>query len=261
MIITSGYVDRVIPFEGVRNFRDMGGYKTIDGRNVKYGLFYRSAELTGMTEKDKDLIKTLGIKYIYDYRDVSEAQVKPDPIIKGVVNERIPAISEEAQAPVHSIEELVKSDFFKNMNGEGLTDFYGKMAINNLSYKRLFEVIQEPGNLGILHHCAAGKDRTGVGAALILSALGVPKETVMEDYLITNETMKEFNEMIKANVSAYFTDKDLMKFDGMMAAKEEYLHAVFTVIEETYGHMDVYFEKELNLTMEKRTNLQSYCLE
>jgi len=258
---TGNPVTRIIPFEGIRNFRDMGGYKTTDGRIVKYGLFYRSAELTGMTEKDKELFKSLGIKYIFDYRDASEATAKPDPIFEGVNNVRIPAIAEETQAPVQTIEEIIKSDFFKNMNADGLIDMYGKMTLNNSSYKRLIEVIQNPNNLGILHHCAAGKDRTGVGAAFILLALGVPKETVMQDYLITNETLKELNESIKAKFSEQITKEEIIKFDRMMAAKEEYLQAVFTVIEEIYGDMDIYFEKELNLTAEKRVKLQDLCLE
>lgn len=252
---------RIIPFEGIRNFRDMGGYKTIDGRTVKYGVFYRSAELTGMTDKDKEMFSSLGIKYIFDYRDDGEALVKPDPVITGVINERIPAIAGEVQGLVQSMEDLVKSELFKDLKTIGLADMYGKMALNSRSYSRLFEVIQDPENMGILHHCAAGKDRTGVGAALILSALGVPKEVVIEDYLITNETLREFQEMIKAELSGKLTEEQIKLFDAMMAAKEEYLQAVFTVIEKTYGDLDTYFEKELNLTTEKRTALQNLWLE
>ncbi len=252
---------RIIPFEGIRNFRDMGGYKTTDGRTVKYGVFYRSAELTGMTARDKEVFSKLGIKYIFDYRDDSEALVKPDPILEGVINERIPAIAGEVQGLVQSMEDIVKSDLFKNIKITGLAEMYGKMALNNRSYKRLFKVIQNPGNLGILHHCAAGKDRTGVGAALILSALGVPKETIIEDYLITNETMREFHEMVKAELAGQLKDEEILLFDAMMAAKEEYLQAVFTVIEETYGDMNVYFEKEMDLTAFNRTALQDLWLE
>lgn len=252
---------RVIPFEGIRNFRDMGGYKTTDGRRVKCGLFFRSAELTGITEKDLELFKTLGIKYIFDYRDENEAKLNPDPIIVNVLNERIPAIEEEQLAPIHSIEELVKSEFFKQMNGSMLTDFYSKMAINNASYKRLMDIIQNPDHLGLVHHCAAGKDRTGVGAALILLTLGVPKETVMEDYLITNETLKDFNEGIKMKVSNFLSAKDNKKFEEMMAAKEEYLEAVFKKIEQIYGGFDSYLHEEYKLTFEKREQLKSYCLE
>ncbi|MCE4049881.1 MULTISPECIES: tyrosine-protein phosphatase [Bacillaceae] len=259
--VTASPKSRIIPFEGIRNFRDMGGYKTTDGRTVKYGVFYRSAELTGMTERDKEIFSTLGIKYIFDYRDDGEASVKPDPVIEGIINERIPAIAGEVQGLVQSMEDIVKSELFKNINITGLAEMYGKMTLNNSSYKRLFEVIQNPENLGIVHHCAAGKDRTGVGAALILSALGVPKETIIEDYLITNETMREFQEIIKAELSGQLTEEELLLFDVMMAAKEEYLQAVFTVIEDTYGNMDIYFEKELNLTAADRVALQNLWLE
>jgi len=159
------------------------------------------------------------------------------------------------------MEDIVKSELFKNIKVSGLAEMYGKMVLSNRSYKRLFKVIQNPENLGILHHCAAGKDRTGVGAALILSALGVPKETIIEDYLITNDTMREFHEMVKAELAGQLKDEEMLLFDAMMAAKEEYLQAVFTIIEETYGDMDIYFEREMNLTAANRTALQDLWLD
>lgn len=252
---------RVIPFEGVHNFRDMGGYKTVDGRRVKQGLFFRSAELSRITEKDLELFKTLGIKYIFDYRDEHEALRKPDPVIENVVLERVSVNADEQQAPVHSIEELVKSEFFKQSKGDMLLKFYPKMAFNNSSYQRLMAIVQNPEYLGLVHHCAAGKDRTGVGAALIFLALGVPRETIMEDYLITNETLKDFNESIMTKVAPQLTLDELKKFEGIMVAKEEYLEAVFRKIDETYGNAERFLQNEYQITEEKREKLQNYYLE
>lgn len=92
---TNDSLNHVLPFKGILNFRDMGGYTTLDGRRVKRGLFFRSAELTGMTEQDVELFQSLGIKTIFDYRGVEEVRLKPDPVIPGVNNISIPALVEE----------------------------------------------------------------------------------------------------------------------------------------------------------------------
>jgi protein-tyrosine phosphatase len=251
--------NRVVPFIGANNFRDMGGYKTSDGRTVKFGLFFRSAELTGLTDEDMHFFKTLNIKYIFDYRDDLEAQKKPDPIISNVTYERIQTIEQNNQ--FGTIEEMARSNFFKNLSLDMMTELYSQMPLNNPAYKRLMAIIQDPNNLGLLHHCAAGKDRTGVGAALILSALGVPKETVMEDYLLTNETLKEFNEKVLKQISAHLDDRGLQIMEGLLGVKEEFLEGVFQTITNTYGNIDTYFTHEFGLTKEKRQSLQSFCLE
>lgn len=261
MLVNTYPENRIIPFKGINNFRDMGGYKTVDGRKVKFGLFFRAAELTGMTKEDSALFQTLGIKYIFDYRDDHEALAKPDPILPDIKNERIRAITSELATPINTIEEMVTSDFFKQMNVDTLVEMYAQLAINNSSYKRLMKLIQNPSNLGILHHCTAGKDRTGIGAALILLALGVPRESVLEDYLITNDTMREFNENVLSKVSGGLDELGIQKFQGLMGAKEEYLSATFKSIEDHFGDFDAYFEKEYDLTPEKRAALQDYCLE
>ncbi len=251
--------NRVVPFIGANNFRDMGGYKTSDGRTVKFGLFFRSDELTGLTDEDMTFLKTLNIKYIFDYRDKTEVQKKPDPILLNVTYEHIPAIEQNNQ--FGTFEEIARSNFFKNLNLDTMLELYTILPLNNPSYKRLMEIIQDPNNLGLLHHCSAGKDRTGVGASLILSALGVPKETVMEDYLLTNETMKEFKDKVLKQVSEHLDDRGLKIMEQLIGAKEEFLEGVFQSITNTYGNLDTYFAHEFGLTKEKRQALQSFCLE
>jgi protein-tyrosine phosphatase len=176
-----------------------------------------------------------------------------------VTYERIQTIEQNNQ--FGTIEEMARSNFFKNLSLDMMTELYSQMPLNNPAYKRLMAIIQDPNNLGLLHHCAAGKDRTGVGAALILSALGVPKETVMEDYLLTNETLKEFNEKVLKQISAHLDDRGLQIMEGLLGVKEEFLEGVFQTITNTYGNIDTYFTHEFGLTKEKRQSLQSFCLE
>ncbi|GKS15044.1 protein-tyrosine-phosphatase [Paenibacillus chitinolyticus] len=266
---------RVISFEGTNNFRDMGGYQTADGRKVKYGLFFRSDELSGLSEQDFVSFQALNIKTIFDYRDDYETQKKPDPVFAGAKNIRISAIKAEQASKInipgnaensdrksHVIVDLVKSGFFKQFRADTMMmELYTKLPINNPSYKHLMEIIRHSDNLGLLHHCTAGKDRTGVGAALIYMALGVPEETIMEDYLLTNETMKAFNGKLLEQLVEHVKEEELKNIEDMLGVKEEYMEAVFGSITNTYGNVDTYLAEEFGLTQQKRETLQSMCLE
>ncbi|WP_409346018.1 tyrosine-protein phosphatase [Paenibacillus sp. MBLB4367] len=142
-----------------------------------------------------------------------------------------------------------------------MMELYTKLPLGNPSYKRLMEMIQHSDNLGLLHHCTAGKDHTGVGAALILLALGVPEQTVMGDYLFTNETMKAFNEKMLNQIAEHVNEAELKNIEHMFGVKEQFMEAVFGSIKKTYGNVDTYFSEEFGLTNQRREALQSMCLE
>lgn len=181
--MTDQQFQRIIQMENVMNFRDMGGYKASDGREVKPGLIYRSGDLSKMTEKDIALLHELKITAIFDYRDDHEAEKQPDPVISSIKYIRVPAINEPA---------FTNDDYenlMKHMTLDVITEMYGKMPINNSSFKRLIRLFQEQEGAAFLHHCMGGRDRTGVGGALILLTLGVERETIIQDYLISNETL------------------------------------------------------------------------
>lgn len=254
--------NRMLPFDQVVNFRDMGGYPATDGRKVKYGLFYRSGELHKMTTADYERLNSLGIKTVFDYRDDREAEAKPDPQFENIHNERIPAKGDVGfKMPTSSLKDMDNRAFLQTVNADVFTKLYAHLPLNNPSYKRLMDIIQDPENLGLLHHCAVGKDRTGVGGALILLALGVDEEIVMQDYLITNDCMKPVQDAMIPVLSQHLNEEQLQHFGDIMSAKEQYLQATFDAIKECYGDYNIFFEKEFGLTMEKRKALQDYCLE
>ncbi|PFA20170.1 hypothetical protein CN373_15170 [Bacillus cereus] len=91
--------------------------------------------------------------------------------------------------------------------------------------------------------------------------LGVPKAIIIEDYLLTNETMKEFNEKVLKKISSYLNDKDLQVMENILGIEKEFLESVFQSIIKTYGNTDIYFAHGFGIIKEKRKNLQSYCLE
>ena len=248
---------KVIPFEAVYNFRDMGGYKTKDGRTVKKGLIYRSAALGKMTLADKERFETLGVKTIFDYRDKHEAQNNPNPTFPNAKYIQIPAKGNHAfEMPTNT----GGQNFYKVVSPEMFCEFYAQMPFNNASFKQLITTIQNPENLGLVHHCAVGKDRTGIGGALILLALDVPEEIIMQDYLDTNALLRPMVDRMAQTIQKDFNDRELQQFYALMSAREDYLQAAFDAMDVRYGSKTAFLEQELGLTKEKRQQLQANCL-
>lgn len=265
-----GYVPEIvaevlIPFKGTNNFRDIGGYKTKDGRRVKWNIFYRSDELAGLTEEDIEYLKNLGIKTILDYRSKGEVNAKPDPLIEGIENLNISGMKSLDNSDVNfDLFSLIKeSKSLKTLGKpeELLKKSYLEMVFENKAFKKLMEYIEHPDKMPIIQHCTAGKDRTGIGSALILLALGVPEETVIEDYLLTNIYRSNMNEALIKSLSNLLMDEDSKEiFKALMEVRKEYIESALNTIKERYGSIDEYLEKEYGFNKEKRARLQQNYL-
>jgi len=164
------------------NFRDLGGYPTIDGRHVRSGLFFRSGGLYRMSEREQNEIGSLNIRYIMDLRADWQRKRKPDPEIPGAQQiEHSGYVPEAARridfspAGMHQTGEEAKQQFDK------LELYYKEIIFGNLDFKLFLESVAE-GKVPIIFHCASGKDRTGAAAILLLLALGVDEETLIADY-------------------------------------------------------------------------------
>ncbi|WP_100401744.1 tyrosine-protein phosphatase [Bacillus sp. FJAT-42315] len=243
-------------FEKIYNFRDMGGLTTIDGYTVKKGMLFRSGELVHATAKDINRLETLQLKVIFDYRDESEAKLNSSPLLDNVKNLRVPARIEDSILPTVNIEELLKSDIFLQSNVFG--QFYSEIVFNNPSYQRLLNIICA-GEAPLLHHCSAGKDRTGVGSALIYLLLDVPEEQIITDYLRTNDEMQ-------SNPPEWFkVMEEQMKeraevFQAFSNANEEYIQELFSAIKSRYTNYDTFFENEYGITKEMKEQAREYYL-
>lgn len=251
--------ERLLPLKGVFNFRDMGGLKTRDGRRVKKGLIFRAAELTGLTAGDIDYLKELKIRYIYDYRDREEAALKPDPRIGYEKHERV-AVNGEDRSTAHS--EWDPETFYKTFTREKFVQVYAQMPIQNASYQRMMSLVARPEhNLPFVHHCTGGRDRTGVGAMLILKTLGVPTDTVIDDYMFSNQTLSAFHEEMFEEASQYISGAALKCFEDGFLLHEEFLEASMQSISETYGTFEHYLNAEFGITEHVREKIQNFCLE
>lgn len=256
----------IMPFAGVSNFRDLGGYKTKDGRRVKWNLFFRSGELAGVTEKDLGYLKGLGVKTILDYRSQGEVLAKPDPIIEELENINIsgmPSIDQhQGNFDMMGLLRESKDLAILKHPCDFLKKGYIEMVSSNHAFKKMLECVADPTRLPMIQHCTAGKDRTGFGAALLLLMLGVPEEQVIEDYLLTNRYRLEVNHSLLKKIAPLLqSEENNRQFKLLIEARREYIESSLQTIKEKYGSVDCYLAEEYGLDEKKRQTLQSYYLE
>ena len=131
-------------------------------------------------------------------------------------------------------------------------DGYIEMPLNNLAFKELIKIIENPKNLAVLQHCTSGKDRTGLGSALILLLLGVPEEKVIEDYMLSNEYRKGENHRILQIYEKHVSNETIKELiEGILGVKKKFIELSLNKIKDTYGSYETYFLKEYGLTKEK----------
>lgn len=246
----------------MKNFRDLGGYKTADGRTVKKGLFFRSAHLTDLSQEDIETLKKLNIKHIFDYRNDDEADKYPSTQIENIKNIRIPALkmpSTESDE-FDSVENMVDEFFIKGLAYNRMKDSYYQLPINNESYRNLINLVKDPSMLPILSHCTAGKDRTGVGCSIILMLLGVPREDIIKEYLKSDSYVKEFiQEFLTYRPELSKVPEEKLRY--IFGVCEEYITETFKRIDEMYGSSEEYFEKEYSISKEDIEKLRDTYLE
>ncbi|HEX7854234.1 MAG TPA: tyrosine-protein phosphatase [Sphingobium sp.] len=191
--------ERLLPLQGGRNFRDLGGYRTADGHSVKWGLLFRSGEMHDLTAQDYGYLNKIGIRTVCDFRDRTERKTEPTEW-----QGKAPTIffddydmQEAALMPTGDMKSWTPEQARQVMAAsypKMLTTFAGQ-------YRRMFQELLA-GRAPLAFHCSAGKDRTGIAAALILTSLGVPRETVVQDYLLTNRYLNVDAAMKSANSPA-----------------------------------------------------------
>lgn len=252
-------VNREIILEGSFNFRDLGGYQTPEGYSVKRGQLFRSGNLSKLTEKDMELIVRLGIKNICDLRREDEIGRYPDPIFTDTRWNHIPVNPD--RNVVSQVGDLGESSPNLNEPGELLIYLNRKMVSYSGTFRKVFEILLEEPQAPMLFHCMAGKDRTGAVATLILSALGVSRDVIEEDYLYTNSTLDRMKAHFAGLESYNRKPVDQAVLDAMFEARLEYLHAFYDEVEKGYGSMDSYLKEAIGLTDRNISKLKAYLLE
>ncbi|AHK19485.1 tyrosine-protein phosphatase [Yersinia similis] len=255
----------LIPLDGGINFRDLGSNLAADGRRIKPGLLFRSGSLDRLSTNDCDFLSNGGVTQIIDYRDTDEVLAKPDVLWPGAHYHNIPAnpLSSEVNA---NLEKLTNETLAAFDARAFMFELYHRLPFNNLAYQQLVNLLQNCASTdhvasGVVQHCAVGKDRTGVGAALVLFALGADESTVLEDYLLTEATLKPFREHMLAELALKLNDQALEQFAFVLSAREEFIQTALRSIHDRYGSRERWLKHEFGLGSIEREKLQSYFLE
>jgi protein-tyrosine phosphatase len=244
----------------VPNLRDLGGYKTKDGSTVVRGLVYRSNQLAKISPEDMEKIAKLGLKNDYDLRTETERTPLPDELPPGVNNIWLDVLKDATgSAPTNLLALLQDPEQGNKELGDGkieavfITSYRDFVSLSSAktAYHEFFTSLADRNKLPALFHCTTGKDRTGWGAAALLTLLDVPKETVMKDYLRSNDYILP---LYKEVIDGYVAGGGIPSIpQAIFGVKEEYLKASFDEMETNYGAIENYFSEGLGIdaTMQK----------
>lgn len=241
---------RRLAFSGAQNFRDLGGYKTEDGRTVRWGLLYRSDALSKLTQTDLKFIAALNLNRIIDFRSGHEKEAEPNRFPPATTTRyiEIPILDSSTRVWHESREEFIKSlkkldaaHYMKETNTEFITRFTPE-------FRKFFLELLAASGRPVLFHCAAGKDRTGFAAAVILRMLGVPLETVMEDYLLSNQYFLKSYQWRLTVIRLMRGNRAANIAKGFMEVSPSYLMSAFVAISNEYGSFENYLYTGLELS-------------
>ncbi|MFZ2631922.1 MAG: tyrosine-protein phosphatase [Desulfosalsimonadaceae bacterium] len=256
-MLTSG---RRVPMEGAVNFRDIGGYHTADGRQVKRGRVYRSDGLARLTKKDHETLHRIGLRRVFDFRTPAEVSASPDhlpeddaieyvnlPVRHGAIDFTV-AMKRLQQGDVSWLTpDFMVDGYIRNL--EEYPEVWGQV-INYLA--------DSSDHHAVLFHCTGGKDRTGTCAALILLMLGVDEEAVINDHQLSNGYIAHMLPDIYRLIASYGIDPDLLV--PYFTAPREGIVTVLSHIRDTYGSASGYLSEKAGVNKETQALLREKLL-
>jgi protein-tyrosine phosphatase len=256
---------RRLPLEGAKNFRDLGGYRAADGRYVRWGLVYRSNYLVDLTPKDFEYLNALGIRLVCDVRSDRERLRAPDHWTGNAPEFLSIPIGPNRDGTL-TLEELKQRVASLNNESKDATRGYDRLAIDFAP--QLANILRRlaAGDLPAVEHCSSGKDRTGVFSAILLTALGVPRDVVIQDYLLTTQYLLAPDSIEKTTVDlqkifGLSEPPDASTVQALMTTEPGTLAATFASLDKTYGSFDGYLQNALEISNSDLAALRRRLLE
>lgn len=251
---------RRIPLEGLPNTRDLGGFPAADGKKIRPHRLLRSGELKNLTRQDqKILTEEYALRTVVDFRTATECSERPDPEIAGVTRYHLQILDEDTLGLTREkkTEEETLFGLLKSMEQDGLTaaGYMERMYAGFLDsrfareqYRKFMELLLAQEEGAVLWHCTAGKDRAGVGTMLVLEALGVDREIILEDYTKVNDfTEKVLEAQGEALLRKGIPAPAVAALREIFQVKRSYLESLYGQIEKRYGSMGRFLEQEMRL--------------
>ncbi|MFC9279743.1 tyrosine-protein phosphatase [Streptomyces collinus] len=246
----------------VRNFRDVGGLPTVDGRRVRHGVLFRSGHLAHATAEDAAFLGSLGLHTVFDFRNAADQKLEgPDVELPGVRNVNLPLSDPADGAEFWKMVRNGDLDQLRSILADGkgaarmVASYRAIVTQRTAEHSRVLHALAED-SVPALMHCAAGKDRAGISIAVTLLAVGVEREAVIADYLESNAKHRRYKVRRAGNPDTAYTPEVMELLSPLFDARAEYLSAAFESIEETWGDLDTYFGQGLRLTPAARERLR-----
>ena len=234
------------------NLRDIGGYRTTDGQWVKMGVVYRSQALS-LSATDLATVDQLGITADYDLRTPAEIAASPDVVPAGATYTNLNVLGDSSTTSISGVTSAAEAEQYME---EGERDFVTDSTATTAFGSLLTGIADGKG--AALYHCSAGKDRTGWATAVILTLLGVPESTVMQDYLLSN-TYYYDSAAVQAMLAA-MPAAEAAVYTPFMEVESSYLQAGLDQVKSSYGTMYDYAVKGLGLSPQTIQKLRERLL-
>lgn len=243
---------RLLPIKHGYNFRDLGGYPTTDGQTVKWDRLIRTGSLAQLDSADLTTLTDIPVAVDIDLRAPEEVKQAPDRVPTTAKYYHLPVFSSDETDASHSDEEIAAQMQEPGNGFKHMLDVYNRMTTVDSAkqaYQQMFELLLSNPDGAILYHCTAGKDRTGMASFLILSALGVDQQVILEDYLLTNTVTQDFrNKWLQQLRDRGASEALVTNRAALSSVAPDYLNAAIKIINEQYGDVKNYLTDYLKLT-------------
>ena len=254
--------DRGLHIATVPNLRDIGGYRTADGRWERMGMIYRADQLDRLTDADLATLDTLDPAVVIDLRTQSERTREPDRLpsrARGLVLDVAADSNGSLGGDMRQAMAAIASGKGAEMLTEANRDFVS-LPSARAAYNTMMHGLVKGENGAVIYHCTAGKDRTGWATAVILTLLGVPRETVMADYMLSNGYLRAKNDKTLDMFKASGAPFDPANLEAVMTVRPQFLQAAFDEVDKRYGSFEAYARDALGLTADDIATLRNTYL-